>query len=609
MRNAIKIVLILNFSFLIPCDILAQVSTDEKLANQYFQNKEYDKAIVYYEKLFGKKASDLIYQNYLSCLLELKEFKTAEKVVKKQMKNNPGQLDYGVDLGMVYLAAGEPDKARSEYEKAIKQLPADQEPVFNLADAFLKIKEWDHAIATYQKGRKLLRGVYPFNMELAEVYQQKGDVSAMISEYLDMLELGDSYLQSVQNSLQTSFGIEGDAKRNEIIRSQLLKRVQQSPDKTVYTELLIWMFMQQKEFDAAFTQIKALDKRKREDGSRVIALAQICVQNENYDVAVKAYKYVIDKGPESSYYLSARIELLNAMYKKVVSQNSYTQAELIELEANYGKSLLELGRSVGTVSLIKDMAHLQAFYLYKTKEAITLLEEAVQMPLLSATLQAECKLELADILLMTGDMWEASLTYSQVEKAFKYDVVGQEAKFRNARIAFYTADFKWAQAQLDVLKGSTSKLIANDAMALSIMISDNMGWDSITTPLEMYARADLLSFQNRDDEALIVLDSIQGKYPSHTIQDDILFKRYAIMMKKNKYEEAAKYLQNIIDNFSWDILGDDAIFYLAGLYENRLNDKQKAMDLYNELLVKFPGSMFTVEARKKFRKLRGDTVN
>ncbi|MBI2271780.1 MAG: tetratricopeptide repeat protein [Bacteroidetes bacterium] len=609
MRHLAKIFFIFHFSFFILQSAFAQVSTDEKLANQYFQNKEYDKAIVYYEKLFGKKSSELIYQNYLSCLLAVKDFKTAEKVVKKQMKNNPGQLDYGVDLGMVYFTAGDPDKARSEYEKVIKQLPADQEPVFNLANAFLKIKEWDYAIATYQKGRKLLRGVYPFNMELAEVYQQKGDVTAMISEYLDMLELGDSYLQSVQNSLQADFGSEGDAKKNEIIRSQLLKRVQQSPDKTVYTELLVWMLMQQKEFDSAFTQIKALDKRKKEDGSRVIALAQTCVQNENYDVAVKAYKYIIDKGPESSYYLSARIELLNAMYKKVVSRNNYTQTELIELEANYSKSLSELGKSVSTVSLIKDMAHLQAFYLYKTKEAIALLEEAVQMPLLSATLQAECKLELADILLMTGDVWEASLTYSQVEKAFKYDVVGQEAKFRNARIAFYTADFKWAQAQLDVLKGSTSKLIANDAMALSIMISDNMGWDSITTPLEMYARADLLSFQNRDDEALIVLDSIKEKYPSHTIQDDILFKRYAIMMKKNKYEEAAKYLQNIIDNFSWDILGDDAMYYLAGLYENRLNDKQKAMGLYNDLLVKFPGSMFTVESRKRFRKLRGDAVN
>lgn len=605
MKHLFKIFLIL----LIPTAVFSQGSTDEQLANQYFQNKEFDKAAVYYEKIFGKKSSPLVYQSYLSCLLELKDFKTAEKVVKKQIKQNPAQPEFGVHLGMVYTAAGDNDKAKTEYEKAIKQLAGDQDAVLNLADAFLKIKEFDYAIATYQKGRKLLRGVYGFNMELAGVYEQKGDITSMIGEYLDMLELGESYLQSVQNSLQTSFGAEGDAKKNEIIKSQLLKRVQQNPDNTAFSELLIWMFMQQKEFDAAFTQIKALDKRKREDGSRVMALAQTCVLNENYDVAIKAYKYVIEKGPESSYYLNARMELLNCMYKKVVAQNNYTQAELVELESNYNKSLQELGRSANTVSLIRDMAHLQAFYLHKTSEAIALLEEAVQLPQLPATVQAECKLALADILLMTGDVWEASLTYSQVEKAFKYDVVGQEAKFRNAKISFYTGDFKWAQAQLDVLKGSTSKLIANDAMALSIMISDNVGWDSITTPLEMYARADLLSFQNKDDEALVVLDSIKEKYPSHPIEDDILYKRYEIMMKKNKYEDAAKYLQAIIDNYSQDILGDDATFYLAELYDNKLNDKQKAMGLYQDLLVKFQGSMFVVEARKRFRKLRGDTVN
>jgi tetratricopeptide (TPR) repeat protein len=609
LKQALKIFFILNFLFFILPRAFAQAGTDEQLANQYFQNKEYDKAVVYYEKIFNKKSTDIIYKAYLSCLLELKDFKTAEKIVKKQIKQNPAQPSYEVDLGMLYIATAEPDKAKIEYEKAIKQLPPDQEAVLKLADAFVNVKEWDFALATYQKGRKLLRGVYPFNMEMAAIYQHKGDVVAMIGEYLDILEFGDSYLQSVQNSLQTSFGAEGDAKKNDIIKSQLLKRVQQNPDRTVYSELLVWMFMQQKEFDAAFTQIKALDKRKSEDGIRVMSLAQTCVSNGNYDVAVKAYKYVIDKGQGNAYYLNARMELMNAMYKKVVSQNTYTQADLLELETNYNKTLQELGKSASTVSLIKDLAHIQAFYLHKTKDAIALLEEAVILPQIAPTIQAGCKLELADILLMTGDVWEASLTFSQVEKSFKYDQVGQEAKFRNAKISYYTGDFKWAQAQLDVLKGSTSKLIANDAMSLSIMISDNVAWDSVTTPLEMYARADLLSFQNKDDEALVVLDSIKEKFPSHAIADDILYKRYEIMMKKNKYEDAAKFLQGIIDNYSEDILGDDALFYLAELEENKLNDKQKAMGLYQDLLVKFPGSMFTVEARKRFRKLRGDAVN
>ena len=607
--------LIFNSSFLILNSSFAQPTADEQLANQFFINKEYDKAVVYYEKVYSKKPFPPYYTNYLACLLQTHDFKVAEKLVKKQVKLNPTELNYIVDQGMVYIAMEQPDKAKSEFEKAIKQLNGDQDQVINLAQAFIKLKEWDYAISTYMKGRRLVGNIYPFNMELAEVYESKGDVSAMVNEYLEMLDISPGYLQSVQNALQTSFGADADVKKNEILKTQLLKRVQQEPDKTIFSEMLAWMFMQQKEFDSALTQYKAIDKRNREDGTRVMNLAQTSATNQNYDVAIKAYKYVIEKGSDNYNYVNARMEMIDAMYKKVVNQNSYTQADLLDLESNYNKALTELGKSVSTVPLIKGLAHLQAFYLHKDEDAIKLLEEAASTPQLNSQTQAECKLELGDILLMSGDIWEASLKYSQVEKAFKYDVVGHEAKFRNAKISFYNGDFKWSQTQLDVLKGSTSKLISNDAMALSIMISDAIDADSNLVPLWMYSRADLLEFQNKDEIALKVLDSILTKFPAHNLCDDVYYKKYKIMMKESKYDSAAKDLQVIIDKYPFDILGDDALFDLAELNETKLNNqldqqagKQKAMDLYQEVLVKYPGSLYTVEARKRFRRLRGDNM-
>lgn len=608
MKIKLKYFTLLFAFILLNWNAVAQ-STDEKLADQYFQNKEYDKAIVYYEKIYNKNPLLGIYDNYLMCLLQLKEYKQAEKIVKKQLKLTPSKVARNVDLGIVYQQAGDANKAIQTFESAIKNLTAEQSQVFELADAFVKIKEWDYAIETYKRGRKLLNGSYPFNMELAEVYQQKGDGVAMINEYLDVLQLGDAFLPSVQNALQTSIGNEANIEKNEIIKTQLLKRVQQNPDKQVYAEFLIWMYIQRKEFDGAFVQIKALDKRNKEDGARVMDLAKTCVSNEEYDVAIKAYKYVIEKGNQNYYHASAKMELLFATNKKIIAQNNYTQQEVIDLEKQYIETLTELGKNQTTVALIKSLANLQAFYLYKTNDAIALLEEAIQIPQLTQISQADCKLLLADILLMTGDIWEASLTYSQVEKAFKYDVIGQEAKFRNARVAFYTGDFKWSQAQLDVLKGSTSKLIANDAMALSILISDNVGWDSIEAPLLAFARADLLFFQNKDEKALVVLDSIDKKFPNHKLADEILYKRYQLSFKKKNYDTAATYLQKIMDNYSDDILGDDALFYLAELNETKLNNKTKAQELYQSVLLKYPGSLFTVEARKRYRKLRGDTIN
>lgn len=588
--------------------IFAQQSTDEQLAQQFFQNKEFDKALDYYEKLYNKKSPQQFYTPYLNCLIETKDCKKAEKIVKKQIKQNPDSPQLYVDLGNVYTVGEEPDKARTAWDQAIKSIKIDDQ-AFAVANAFMATHQYNYAIATYLKGRKISQNNYPFSFELADVFKEKGDNISMINEYLDLLETQDSYIQTVQNALQTSFGNDAATKQNELLKTELLKRISKSPDNTIFSELLIWMEIQQKDWDGAFVQAKALDKRKKEEGNRVMGLAQLFAQNEAYDVAIKAYQYVISKGPEVYYYTKARIELLYVYYQKVVTKGNYTATDLTELEKNYNTTIKELGKSASTVPLLENLAHLQAFYLNKPKDAISLLEETIAIPQLSPQVQADCKLELADILLMTGDIWEASLRYSQVEKAFKYDEIGQEAKFRNARISYYTADFKWAQAQLDVLKGATAKLISNDAMDLSLLISDALADDTNEAPLAIYARADLLAFQNKDSLAKITLDTINTLFQNHALADEILYKKAQIDLKHANYAEAATYYEAILKNYGKDVLADDALFKLADLNENQFKNIDKAKELYQQLLEKYPGSLYVVEARKRFRKLRGDTIN
>jgi tetratricopeptide (TPR) repeat protein len=604
-----KLKYILFFVFVIVASLLsAQPSTEEQLALQFYQNKEFDKALDYYEKLYNKKSPQLFYSKYVDCLVETKDFKKAEKIIKKHIKQNPEQLNFQIDLGTFYSKTEEPEKAKTEWEKAVKQIKYDDQ-VFMVANAFTAIKQYDLAVSAYQKGKKISQTNYTYNFELAEVYKAKGDKIAMINELLDALEINDSYIQSVQNGLQTNYGADADIQQNELVKNELLKRIAKSPDKTIFSELLIWMQIQQKDWDGAFVQGKALDKRKKEEGGRVMALAQLFAQNEAYDIAAKAYQYVIAKGKDSYYYTNARMELVNVQYTKITSQGNYTSLDLSELEKNYAITIGELGKSASTVSLLKNYAHLKAFFLHKSNEAIEMLNEAINLPQLPAQQQAECKLELADILLMSGDVWEASLLYSQVEKSFKYDVIGQEAKFRNAKISYYTGDFKWAQAQLDVLKGATSKLISNDAMDLSLMISDALAIDTNETPLLIFARADLLAFQNKDEDAIKTLDSINTLFPNHALADDILYKKAKIVLKKGNYTEASKYYEDILKNYSSDILADDALFNLASINENQFKNSEKAKELYQELLEKYPGSLYVVEARKRFRKLRGDVVN
>jgi predicted Zn-dependent protease len=603
MNQFIKILVIALISVFYSTQLFAQKETDVKLAAQYYSDKEYDKAVIYYEKLFDKTHSQTYYIRLLNCFIELKEYSNAEKLIKREIKRNEYQLEYWTDLGNLYKISEESSKSSQAYDKGLKLLTPNNEQIIGLANGFLKYKETDYAIETYLKGRKLLKGSYPFNFELAQVYDLQGNTEAMLEEYLNLLAYQESYIQSVQNALQTALNPDVDGEKKALLKSLLIKNIQKNADVAVYPEMLIWVYIQEENFSGALIQAKALDKRQKESGKRIVALAELSLENKDYETAIKCYQYVIDKGADNYYYISSKMELVNVYNNKIINSANYTTEDLLNLEKTYKSTISELGKTAATVPLLRGLAHLQAFYLHNTVDAITLLNEIIVMPRLSQQDAAKNKIELADIYLFTGEIWDASLLYSQVEKAFKYDQLGEIAKFKNAKISFYTGDFGWAKTQLDVLKASTSKLIANDAMQLSVLITDNIGIDTTEAPLLMFAKADLLAFQNKDNEALEMLDSLKKEYPIHTIGDDILYKRYQINYKKNKFLEAAKNLQSIIDNYSYDILADDAIYQLAVLNDNQLNDKQKAAELYKKLMFDYQSSIYVVDSRKRYREL------
>jgi len=597
------------FAVLFVCftsSLKAQNKTDEQLAIQYYNNQEYDKAVIYYEKLFNRYNKSSYYNNLLDCFTRLKEFKNGEKLIKKQLKRFPSQLAYYADLGNLYQLANQSSKSEQVYAKALKLLSPNQTQVIELANGFLKYQQNDYAIQTYLKGRKLLKGSYPFNFALAQVYNLQGKTEEMLMEYLDILAYQESYIQSVQNALQTALSPDENGEKKSLLKSLLVKNIQKHPDKKVYAEMLIWVYIQEKNYNGAFIQAKALDKRNKEHGNRVIALAKLAMANKDYNVAIQCYQYVIDKGIDNYYYISSKIELVNVYNKKITSSKNYTKEDLLALESNYQSTISELGKTPETASLLNQLAHLQAFYLDQPNRAVNTLNDVLAIPRLKPHDAAKSKIELADIYLFMGKIWDASLLYSQVEKAFKYDQLGEIAKFKNAKISFYTGDFGWAKAQLDVLKASTSKLIANDAMQLSILITDNIGIDTTKAPLMLFAQADLLAFQNKNEEALNLLDSLKKGYPYHVIADDILYKRFEIYYKQQKYDEAISYLKEITTSYSTDILADDALYNLALIYDNQLNDKEKAAEYYKKLMFDYQGSIYVVDARKRYRELEKD---
>lgn len=604
----VNIFLILILLMGIHYESLSQGQNNIELANQYASTGEYEKAVVYFEKWYSNDPYNA-YPPYLNCLIALKDYDKAEKLIKKQIKKNPTAPSLWVDMGNLFEIQGKDNEAKQNYEKAIKSLFPDVQQILSLGTAFVEKRKLNYAEQTYLKGRELVNGTYPFSFELADVYAQQQQPQKMVDEYLNVLENNEAYLPNVQAILQNKMAFDLEGGLTDIVRTSLLRRVQRGNAKPIYNELLFWLLLQEKDFETAFIQAKAIDKRNDENGSRLISLGKLCVTNQQYAIAEDCFNYVISKGKQNSNYVVARMELIAAQDKKITGSGNFSASDLTKLEQDYEITITELGRNQTTAPLISQYAHLKAFYLNKIDEAVALLEETIAMPRISPLFVAQCKLELGDILILKNEVWDASLYYSQVDKDFKNDAIGREAKFRNARLSYYMGEFEWAAAQLNVLKAATSQLISNDAMQLGLLIIDNLGLDSNTTPLLIYSRADLQEFRNQYEKALVTLDTILTEFPAHSLTDEVWYRQAGIYYKKGNFTKAAELWFKVFETYPDDILGDDALYKLADVTEMKLNEKERAQELYELLITKYPGSLFTVDARKRFRALRGDKPN
>jgi predicted Zn-dependent protease len=598
MRRSYLLIIILFFAF--SQHVFAQ-NNELQLARQYTTNGEQQKALDIYQKLF-KENNEAYFQSYFNALTDFKKYDEAEAAAKKLARKHPGNSEYAIALGSVYTLQGNNSKAEAIYNDLIKNLPANQTEIANLASQFYQNANADYAIKIFQQGRKVLNNDALFAFELINLYRYKRDKVALTEEYLNFLPANLVFISQAQNMLATVF--EGSTDY-DMLKAALFKRIQKDPQQMVYTELLIWQFLQQKDFDQALNQALAVSRRQSNDGSNVYELCRILTNNEAYDAAIRGYEYIISKGKDNANYVSAKIELINTRNFKVTS-GKYNQADLLSLESDYIALLNEFGRNRSTVFAMQKLANLQAFKLHKLKEAQIWLESAVAITDVRPALLASCKLDLADISLLNNQPWDATLLYSQVEKDNPNSSVGQDALLRNAKLAYYTGDFNWSRRQLDILKAATTQLIANDALNLSLLISDNLAVDSSGNALKMYARADLLIFAQQSEKAIQTLDSIDKKYPGNALAADILMAKARILIQQKEYANAVVLLKKIADDHADDLWADDAVFMLGDIYENKLSDAVLAKTYYQKIITAYPGSLWLNDARKHFRLLRGD---
>lgn len=574
--------------------------TDE--AKMHLDMKQYYKAIALYEELYKTDSRNTdVYSGYLDALLATKDYKLAEKLVTNQIQSNPNKAALTVDLGRVYKESGKDKKADEAFDAAVNMLNGDDLLTQFVAKKFTDLEMDNYALKTYQKAGEILRSESLYSGPMARLYFKTGDIDNGITTLLSASRsFYNGGIDEVKTTLLDYLG--DDRKKLSKAQKAIIKKINEQPDNPYFSELLTWLYTQKDDWDGAMIQVRALDERYKEQGERILEFARYAMKEDNNEFALKAYQEILDKGKEYPYYSSVLNEMLTVKFKLLEKNPNFTPKEVNDLASEY-KQFLDSFPDYYTFHVVQDYATVLAQYAGKPQQAIDLLEIAINKPQVRRNFTGRCKLQLGDYYTLIGKVWDASLTYTQVQKEFREDVLGEEARYRDARLAYYRADFDWANIQLDVLKASTSELIANDALYLSVLITENIPPDSNYVPLERFAYADLLLFQNKYDEAERILDSISTSFPDHPLADDLLMQRSKIAQKKHNYNRALTYLEKILKDHNKDVLADDALFAMAEINEQFLDKKVEAGKLYAQLIIEFPGSTYIQLARKKVKEL------
>ncbi|SMD34793.1 Tetratricopeptide repeat-containing protein [Reichenbachiella faecimaris] len=590
-----------------PSLVAAQNSNQVQLANEYYINGEVDKALDIYDKFSGNpQYIQQIHNNYLDILLSKGDFKSAEKHIKKARKYHPSNVYYQIDEGLLFQQMGETEKADKAFNETIENAKENKYLIGTTAQYFVSKQLTPYALKSYLQARKSHKDKNSYALELANIYRMMDMKSEMIEEYLVFATVRPSNLRYVKNILQNILQKEEDISN---FKNILIDKVQRNPNEKIYPELLIWVNLQQNDFYGAFVQAKAVDKKFKTYGNRVMDIGNIALENNAYDNAIEIYTYVTETYPNSGNYISARRQIIRAREEKVKNDFPVAKQAIRELTYDYKQLILDIGVNAQTIEAFRSKALLHAFYLDELDSAVNILNEIIQAPRINPSLKAKSKLDLGDIYLLIDDPWEATLLYSQVEKDNKDSPIGYDAKLKNAQLNYFQGNFELAKSHLDILKLATTREIANDALSLSLLIQDNTALDSSDFVMKEFASIELMLFQNKKDSALLAFSQMLKKYPGHSLTDEIYWKMARINLELGDFENALLELQAILSGYPSDILGDDAMYLSAQIYQEHLHDSVKAMEIYKAFLITYPGSVYVAEARKRFRSLRGDDIN
>jgi len=579
--------------------LVASAQVDPGLAKTYFEKGAFEKAALLYKKLLNTQPTNSYYSlKLIECYQQLSQFKAAQNEIETQLKysKNP---QYIVELGYNYQLQNLLVKAEENYKKALERIDTQPNYIYAIAQQFEAHGRIDNAIQAYERGLKLAPNPV-FYYQLAVLHGVQKNIEKMMERFLDYVETNPTYTTQVMRLLAEYISEDASQPYNQLFKNILLKKIQSTPN-TLWNQWLSWLYIQQNDYKKAFIQEKAIFRREPESFQGLINLALLTKESKAYKTALTIFEFIIQNATAPRLIIQANTQCLELQLEVSTTDYNVIKASYLELLDTY-----KLG--VETLDLQVSYADFLAFYDNNPDAAITFLKSALKANL-TALASSTLKMKLADILITQNKFNQALLYYTQIQMRVKNSTLAQEARFKAAKTSYYKGDFDWAETQLKVLKSSTSQLTANDALDLQLLISDHKASDSLHTALKLYAKAEVLTLQNKPTEAISVLESILENHKTDPIIDQALLAQAQLYESEKMYSKAEANYIRIITAYKDDILADDAYFYLAELYRLHLNQPEKAKLNYETIIFNHEDSIHFVAAQKQYRILRGDAIN
>ncbi|MBE7687016.1 tetratricopeptide repeat protein [Tenacibaculum finnmarkense genomovar ulcerans] len=595
MKKAVILFNILIFSLFCNVELHAQ-QNEFIVAENYFRNNDYQKAVHLYKKLHNKSPYNSLYlKRLVTSYQETNQFLVADALLSERIKEKPNLVFLNIIKGYNFERQQKDIQANKEYQIALNSLDKKRNYGATIARLFKEYNKLDFAIEAYTKIiTNNPKANYGF--QLAQLYGEKGNFKKMFDSYVSLVDKDEKYLNNVKRYTSKYINENPENENNILFKKALLRKAVSNP-KNCWNDLLSWLFITQKQYSKALIQQKALVARNPDYLNKIHQLGEISLENKDYETAKNCFDFIIEK----TNYPTDKFKAINNNLKIAIRTK---QADIPE---KFQAIFNEYGINKNTFELQIAYANYLTFTENTPEKAIKILQKALTFAN-SKFEKAAIKLKLGEVLVYTNNFNKALIYFSQVQTQFKNHFLGQEARFKVAQTSYFKNDFTWAKAQLKILKGSATQLIANDAANLFLTITDNQPKDSVSTGLKQYAKADLLAFQNKDTQAISILTNLITNYKGQPIQDEALFKQAGLFIKQQKYEAAIFNYNKIIALDKNGIYVDDVYYQMAELYRTKLNNPEKAKKHYQKIIFDHASSIYLIDARKQFRQLRKDQL-